>query len=150
MHILALGLGAGASPYAPGTVGTLVALPIYYFLMQLPVLVYLLICIILFVAGIFICDKTANDMGVHDHPAIVFDEVVGMLFVLALVPAGWSWLALGFVYFRLFDIWKPWPIRTLDKKVPGGFGIMVDDLLAAIYAWLGLQGSFLVYSYLNF
>jgi len=127
-----------------------VALPIYYFLMQLPVLVYLLICIILFVAGIFICDKTANDMGVHDHPAIVFDEVVGMLFVLALVPAGWSWLALGFVYFRLFDIWKPWPIRTLDKKVPGGFGIMVDDLLAAIYAWLGLQGSFLVYSYLNF
>jgi len=127
-----------------------VALPIYYFLMQLPVLTYLLICIILFVAGIFICDKTANDMGVHDHPAIVFDEVVGMLFVLVLVPAGWIWLTLGFIYFRLFDIWKPWPIRILDKKVPGGFGIMVDDLLAAIYAWLGLQGSFLAYSYLNF
>ena len=87
-------------------------------------------------------------MGVHDHPTIVFDEVVGMLFVLVLVPAGWIWLTLGFIYFRLFDIWKPWPIRILDKKVPGGFGIMVDDLLAAVYAWLALQGSFLAYTFL--
>lgn len=83
----------------------------------------------------------------HDHPAIVFDEVVGMLIVLIAVPDGFLWLILGFVFFRLFDIWKPWPIRLLDKKVPGGFGIMVDDLLAAVYAWLGLHACYAGYLY---
>lgn len=84
-------------------------------------------------------------MGVHDHSAIVFDEVVGMLITLAMAPAGWVWLVVGFAWFRLFDIWKPLPINLLDKKVTGGFGIMLDDLVAAIYAWLALQGSALLY-----
>lgn len=148
LHILALGFGTGASPYAPGTVGTLAAFPLYYFLMPLPLWLYLLCCAGLFVVGIWICDRTANDMGVHDHSAIVFDEIVGMLVTLAMAPAGWVWLIVGFAWFRLFDIWKPLPINLLDKKVPGGFGIMLDDLIAAVYAWLALQGSFLAYQYL--
>jgi phosphatidylglycerophosphatase A len=145
VHVLALGLGTGASPYAPGTVGSLVAFPLYFLLMPLPLWLYLASCLVLFILGVWICERTAKDMGVHDHSAIVFDEVVGMLITLALAPAGWVWLVVGFAWFRLFDIWKPLPINLLDKKVTGGFGIMLDDLVAAIYAWLALQGSALLY-----
>lgn len=116
--------------------------------MPLTIWQYFASLVVLFIVGVWICDRTANDMGVHDHPAIVFDEVVGMLFVLMGVPAGLIWLVLGFILFRLFDIWKPWPIGLLDKKVSGGFGIMADDLLAAIYAWWVLQWSYMGYLYL--
>ncbi len=93
-----------------------------------------------FVLGVWICDRAARDLGVHDHPAIVWDEVIGYFVTMIAAPPGWLWIAVGFVLFRLFDILKPWPIRQADQQVGGGFGIMFDDLLAAGYAWLCLQG----------
>jgi len=150
VHVLALWFGAGTSPYAPGTIGSLLAFPVFFLLNPLPLWLYVLITCVLFLLGILICGRTASDMGVHDHSAIVFDEVVGMLFTLAMVPVGWMWLVIGFLLFRIFDIWKPFPISILDRKVPGGLGIMLDDLIAAIYAWLVLQASFLLFqSFVN-
>jgi len=140
IHLLAFGLGAGKFPWAPGTAGTLVAVPLYYFsLMPLPLWDYLLAVIGLFVLGVALCHVTARNLGVHDHPGIVFDEIVGFLVTMAAAPAGWVWLVFGFALFRLFDIWKPWPIRAIDRGVGGGLGIMLDDVQAGIYAWLVIQ-----------
>ena len=127
----------------PGTVGTLVGVLFYLGLAGLPLTVYCAVTAGLFLAGIWICDRTARDLGVHDHPAIVWDEIVGYLVTMIAAPRGWGWLLAGFLLFRLFDIWKPWPIRWLDRRVRGGFGIMVDDLLAGIYAAVLLQIAFL-------
>ena len=142
VHLLAFGLGAGASPYAPGTVGTLLAIPLVWLLAQWPLWVYLAVTVALFVIGVWVCEKTSKDIGVHDHSGIVFDEVVGYLITMIAVPVGlWTLLA-GFFLFRLFDIVKPWPIRWLDKQVKGGFGIMIDDVLAGLFAlavlWAGI------------
>ena len=101
--------------------------------------IYVGIVLVLFLIGIWLCGKTAKDLGVHDHPAIVWDEIVGYLVTMILVPSGWQWLLAGFVLFRLFDIWKPWPIYLIDKRVGGGFGIMIDDVIAGIFALLILQ-----------
>jgi len=137
---LAFGLGAGKFPRAPGTAGTLLAVPLYYFfLMPLPLWDYLLAVIGLFVLGVALCHVTARNLGVHDHPGIVFDEIVGFLVTMAAAPVGWVWLVFGFALFRLFDIWKPWPIRAIDRRVGGGLGIMLDDVQAGIYAWLVIQ-----------
>lgn len=134
----ALGFGSGLAPKAPGTFGTLAAVPLYWFLQDLPLTTYLLICLVATVFGVWVCDAYSRQLGVHDHPSIVWDEVVGYLITMTFAPAGWQWIVTGFVLFRLFDIWKPWPINLLDKHVSGGFGIMVDDILAGIYAALGL------------
>jgi phosphatidylglycerophosphatase A len=99
---------------------------------------YLAVVALLFLVGIPICAHTANRLGVHDHPGIVWDEIVGYLVTMAFAPAGWLWVAAGFVLFRLFDIVKPWPIRWCDRKVHGGFGIMLDDLLAGVFAAAGM------------
>lgn len=137
--MLAFGFGAGAMPKAPGTWGTLIALPIYFALSGLSLTFYLAIVALMLVAGIWICHTTARDLNVHDHPGIVWDEIVGYLITMIAVPAeGWWWLV-GFVLFRLFDITKPFPIRQLDRQVEGGFGIMIDDVVAAVYAALVLQ-----------
>ena len=93
----------------------------------------------MFVAGIWLCGRSADRLGVHDHPAIVWDEIVGYLITMLLAPTGWVWILLGFILFRIFDIWKPWPIRWLDKQVRGGAGIMLDDVLAAVFAMIFLQ-----------
>ncbi len=140
VHFLALGCGLGLAPKAPGTFGTLAALPLFYLLQNLALSHYLLVVVVLFVLGIYLCDRTARDMGEHDHPAIVWDEVVGMLITMAALPAGWIWWVVAFVAFRLFDIVKPWPIRLLDKHVHGGFGIMIDDVLAGLFALAVVQG----------
>ena len=95
-------------------------------------------CNLGFISGIFICGASSKQLGVHDHPGIVWDEIVGFLLTMFLAPTGWIWIAIGFGLFRLFDIWKPWLIKMVDKKVKGGFGIMIDDVLAAVYAWCGL------------
>ena len=100
---------------------------------------YLLVTAALFLIGIWLCGRTSSDLGVHDHGGIVWDEWVGLLVALWQVPAGWGWLLAGFLLFRLFDIVKPWPISWLDRRVAGGFGIMVDDLLAGLYALALLQ-----------
>jgi phosphatidylglycerophosphatase A len=134
LHLLAFGFGSGLAPKAPGTFGTLVAVPIYLLMQGLPLIAYLALVLAGFIAGIWICDRTSRDLGVHDHGGIVWDEIVGYLLTMTLAPSGWVWVLLGFLLFRFFDILKPWPIRWLDRRVPGGFGIMLDDLIAGLFA----------------
>lgn len=140
LDFLALGFGSGLVPRAPGTAGTVAAIPVYLLASSLELPVYLLLVALMFLAGVAICAHTARRLGVHDHPGIVWDEIVGYLVTMAMAPAGWLWIVIGFVLFRLFDIVKPWPIRWLDKHVHGGFGIMLDDVLAGLFAAVLLQG----------
>lgn len=138
-HFLAFGFGSGLSPWMPGTCGTLVAIPIYLLLQYLPLTYYVLVTLVMTVLGFWLCDVSAKKIGVHDYSGIVWDEIVGFLWVMVAVPLHVYWVLLGFILFRVFDIWKPWPIRWLDQKVHGGVGIVVDDLVAALYAWIVLQ-----------
>ncbi|MCP1676612.1 phosphatidylglycerophosphatase A [Natronocella acetinitrilica] len=139
VHFLALGFGSGLSPKAPGTMGTLAAIPLYLLVAMLPFWAYLLVTALVCVVGVWICDRAARDFGVHDHPAIVWDEVAGFLVTMIAVPLGLVWVVLGFLLFRFFDIIKPWPIRWLDRHVHGGFGIMIDDIIAGVFAALVLH-----------
>ncbi len=135
IHFLAIGLGSGAASKAPGTWGSAVALIPFLFLAQLNPLEYAVVVSVAAIVGIYICGKTAADWKVHDHSGIVWDEFVGMWITLYAVPLTWYWLLLGFALFRLFDIWKPWPIRYFDRHVGGGLGIMIDDVIAGLLAW---------------
>jgi phosphatidylglycerophosphatase A len=139
VDFLALGFGSGLMPRAPGTAGTVAAIPVYLALQPLALHVYLPLVAVLFLVGIPMCAHTAERLGVHDHPGIVWDEIVGYLVTMTFAPPGWLWVAAGFVLFRFFDVLKPWPIKWFDSKVGGGFGIMVDDLLAGIAAAAVLQ-----------
>jgi len=134
IHLLALGFGSGLAPTAPGTFGTLVGLPLFAALMLLPEPLHIPIIALLFAAGIPICQKAGDALGVSDHGSIVWDEIVAMLLVLEFTPFAWPWWLMAFVLFRLFDIWKPFPIRQCDARLKSGFGVMFDDLLAALYA----------------
>jgi phosphatidylglycerophosphatase A len=144
-HFIAFGFGAGLAPRAPGTFGTLVGLPLWLLLAPLPLAAYALLTAALFVFGCWVCDRSARMLGVHDYGGIVFDEIVG--FLVTCLPLEWTlsassalaWLPAAFVLFRVFDIWKPWPIAWADRHVRGGTGIMFDDLLAGIYAAAGLE-----------
>lgn len=138
-HLLAFGFGTGLSPVAPGTIGTLVGVVLYLLMRNLSLGAYLGIVALMAVSGVWLCGKAARDIGVHDHGGIVWDEIVGFLLTMAAAPRGWPWLLGGFFLFRLFDILKPWPIGYLDAKVQGGLGIMLDDLLAGLYALVLLQ-----------
>ena len=140
IHLLALGFGSGAAPKAPGTWGTLAAVLIYWPLSQLSPDHYLLMLLVTSVMGIYICGQTARDLGVHDHGSIVWDEFVGFWITMFAAPVGWVWVVVGFVLFRFFDIIKPWPISWIDKKITGGFGIMLDDVIAGVMAAAVLQG----------
>lgn len=139
VHLLAFGFGSGVGPKAPGTWGTLVAVPIFLLMQDLSLPVYLGLVAVITVLGIWLCDVTAKDLGVHDHPGIVWDEIAGYLITMIAAPSGWLWLVIGFVLFRLFDILKPWPIRSIDEGVDGGLGIMLDDVLAGVMAFACLQ-----------
>ena len=141
VHLLAFGFGAGASPLAPGTLGSALALPPWLLLRGLPPLGYLTTLAILFLGGVWVCGRAARDLGVHDHSGIVWDEMVGMWATLFLAPPGWPVPLAAFALFRLFDILKPWPIGLVDRRVRGGLGIMLDDLAAALMAWLVLHGG---------
>lgn len=134
VHALALGFGSGLAPKAPGTFGTLAALPLYWLLSGLPLAAYIAVVVVAAVVGVWICDRSAKDLGVHDHPAIVWDEFVGFWITMIAAPVSWVSVILGFALFRLFDVLKPWPISWLDKHVSGGLGIMVDDILAGVIA----------------
>ena len=139
VHFLALGFGSGLIKPAPGTWGTLTAIPLYLLVMNFMAATsyaYFAIISIGFLVGIYLCGKTASDAGVHDHGSIVWDEIVGFFITMMLLPVTWQNVVLGFVLFRLFDIVKPWPIKWLDKHVDGGFGIMIDDVLAGVFAWI--------------
>ena len=139
-HLLAFGFGSGLAPKAPGTFGTLAAIPFYLLLQHLSLPLYIGVIVIASLAGITICGKASQDLGVHDHPGIVWDEFCGFWITMIAAPVGWLWLVLGFALFRLFDIWKPWPVSVADKHIHGGLGIMLDDLMAGVYAFLVLQG----------
>ncbi|MDI3259596.1 MAG: phosphatidylglycerophosphatase A [Sinobacteraceae bacterium] len=152
-HLIAFGFGAGLAPFAPGTAGTLVALPLWLALSALPWPLYVAVLALLFAFGCWVCGASARLLGVHDYPGIVFDEIVGFLLAaLPLLPAlGWVrhhrglWLLAVFVLFRAFDVWKPWPIRWFDRRLGGGLGIMFDDALAAMAtAGLLAAGAFVV------
>lgn len=134
VHCLSLGFGAGLAPIAPGTCGTLVAIPFYLVLAHLSLPYYLLIVVAGFAAGVYLCQSTSDALGVHDHPGIVWDEIIGFWITMIAVPLAWQWILAGFVLFRFFDIVKPWPVKIADAKIRGGFGIMIDDLLAGLYA----------------
>lgn len=142
VHLLAFGLGTGLSPKAPGTFGTLLGIPLWWALSGLTPGGYLAAVLLVSAAGVWICGNSARRLGLHDCPGIVFDEIAGFLVAATpLLPAlglwpwpFWSGVLAAFVFFRLFDIWKPWPIRVLDEKVHGGTGIMLDDLVAGLYA----------------
>lgn len=138
-HVIAFGFGAGLVRPAPGTVGTLVAFPVFWFLYpRMTDGAFLALLGVLFVVGVWACDRTGRDLGVPDHGGMVFDELFAFLLVLFLTPAQPVWEAFAFLLFRLFDILKPVPIRHFDRTVKGGIGVMLDDLLAALYALLVL------------
>lgn len=138
-HFFAFGFGSGLAPKAPGTFGTLAAVPVYWLIQDLNWPLYLSWLLVTFALGVLWCDRSSKALGVHDHGGIVWDEFVGYWITMFMAPAGWLWILIGFVLFRLFDIVKPWPIRWLDQKVHGGFGIMLDDLVAGIFAAVCLQ-----------
>lgn len=133
-HFFALGFGSGLAPKAPGTFGTLLGLPLYWLIASYALNIQLIIITALFLIGIYCCDKTGKTLGVADHGAIVWDEIVAIMLVLVFAPFTWLGWLVAFCLFRLFDIWKPFPIRYFDAKLKNGFGVMFDDLLAAIYA----------------
>ena len=136
VHLLAVGFGSGLIHPAPGTWGSLAGIFIGVILLALlGTKTFLILTALCFALGCYLCQKTADDMGVHDHGTIVWDEFVGIFIVLASVPElSWQWILMAFVLFRFLDILKPYPIRYFDEKLKSGFGIMVDDVLAAIYA----------------
>jgi len=139
VHFLSLGFGSGLFPVAPGTAGTLAAIPVYLLLARLDLSTYLAVTLLMFAIGIYLCDITSRELGGEDHPAIVWDEIVGYLVTMIGAPPKIEWLIAGFLLFRLFDILKPWPIRVLDRSVKGGLGIMLDDVLAGVFAALILH-----------
>lgn len=136
IHFVACGFGVGTIPIIPGTFGTLVGVVLYLMLVRLPLVAYLIITIILLIAGIYLCERTNRDLGTEDHPAAVWDEIASFPIVMIAIPFTWYYLLMGFVLFRIFDIWKPWPIRWFDRNVHGGFGVMLDDVIAALFAWV--------------
>ena len=138
-HFCAFGFGSGCSPKAPGTVGTVMAVLLYLHMQYLPEFIYIAVLLVSFGLGVVICQKASDALGVHDHGGIVWDEFVGYWITMLFAPSGVLWVLWGFALFRLFDIWKPYPIKIVDSKVHGGFGIMLDDVLAGVYALICLQ-----------
>ena len=138
-QFIACGFGVGAMPWLPGTFGTLVGVVVYLMLSQLSLLAYCIITLVLFILGVILCDLTNRRFGTQDHPAAVWDEIVGFLFVMIAVPKTWYFILIGFVLFRVFDMWKPWPIRWFDEHLHGGFGVMFDDVVAALFSWVILM-----------
>ena len=139
IHFMACGFGAGAIPWMPGTFGSVLGVIFYLFLSRFPLIIYVVSVVVLFVIGVILCDITGRDFGVVDHSAIVWDEIVGFLLVMIAVPRAGYFIVIGFILFRLFDIAKPWPIKQAERRFRGGFGVMFDDFLAAVYSWILLQ-----------
>jgi phosphatidylglycerophosphatase A len=134
VHWIPFGFGVGLLPLAPGTWGSALGLLLFWLVPPLPLLGSLLLVAAGLMLGVWLCGLSSRRLGVHDHPGIVFDEIVAMWATLAAVPRQAAWFALAFLAFRLFDVWKPWPIREADHRIGGGLGIMLDDVLAAAFA----------------
>ncbi|HEX7011987.1 MAG TPA: phosphatidylglycerophosphatase A [Steroidobacteraceae bacterium] len=134
IHFLAFGFGAGMMPVAPGTFGTLIAVPLVAVVMQFGLIAHAVFALAVALAGIYICGESARRLGVHDHPGIVWDEIAGYTVTMLAAPADWLGFVAGFVLFRALDIAKPWPIREADHSLRGGLGIMLDDIIAGAFA----------------
>ncbi len=141
IHFLAYGFGTGLMPFAPGTFGTLVGVALFWFMASMGAASYAAVVVAMFVAGIFICAQTARDVGAIDPGFIVYDEVVGFLIAMYLLPASLPWIAAGFVVFRIFDIWKPFPIHYIENHLGLGSGIMTDDVIAGVYTLIVLHSA---------
>lgn len=139
LYFFAFGLGSGAIPFAPGTFGTLMAIPFYLLLQFLPLVAYIVFTIIFAIASMWICERVSQETHTHDHPGMCIDEFAGFFVTMINAPLGFFWVLLGFLLFRFFDIVKPWPIRFLDEKVPGGFGMVLDDIVAGIFSMVIIQ-----------
>lgn len=137
-NFLALGGGTGLAPIAPGTFGTLIGIPVFL-VMPKNIWIYLAVLCVLFAVGVWCCQSAADYLQVHDHPGIVWDEVVGYLVTMIAVPKSLIWIVVGFIVFRFFDILKPWPISYIDREMHGGLGIMLDDVVAALFAAITMQ-----------
>lgn len=138
-HFIAFGFGTGAIPIAPGTFGTLIAIPFYLFLTHYSQTVYIVLTLAITFFSVWLCEKVSRETQSHDHQGMCIDEIVGYLVTMIHAPYGWKWMLLGFILFRIFDIWKPWPIRQVDQHVKGGFGMILDDVMAGFYAFLIIQ-----------
>ncbi|MGD8783140.1 MAG: phosphatidylglycerophosphatase A [Thioalkalispiraceae bacterium] len=135
IHFLSLGFGSGLLPKAPGTFGTLTAIPLYLLIILFDSeTIYLIACSSTLILGIYLCDYTTKRLGVQDHPAIVWDEIVGFLITMLFIYPTPASVVLGFFLFRVFDILKPWPISVIDSRIKGGIGVMLDDVVAGIFA----------------
>lgn len=139
MQFFASGFGSGCAPVAPGTFGTVASIPVWILLSFLSPIPYVVAVIAIFMFGWYVSEKASQELGVHDHSGIVIDEFVGFFITMFLVPLSWVNIVLGFILFRIFDVIKPWPIKTIDRKVKGGFGIMIDDVFAGIMALICLH-----------
>ncbi len=137
--LIAFGFGSGLAPKAPGTVGSIAAVAPFMLLVHQPWWLYVAVVLFSFVLGVWVCERASRRLGVHDHGGIVWDEFVGLWIALFACPRSWWALLAGFLLFRFFDIIKPWPIGWLDRRVKGGLGIMIDDVIAGIYAFAVLQ-----------
>ncbi len=139
LYFIGFGLGSGAMPFAPGTFGTLMAIPFYVLLSSLGLYAYFIFAVCFCVASAYLCDYLSRQLDVHDHPGMCIDEFAGFFVTMIAAPSGWPWIVLGFLLFRLFDIWKPWPIHYLDEKIHGGFGMVIDDVVAGVFALVVMQ-----------
>ncbi|MEC9314491.1 MAG: phosphatidylglycerophosphatase A [Pseudomonadota bacterium] len=135
---VAYGFGAGLAPKAPGTFGTIVALPIYWLMQNCSLTAYISLVLVMFIAGIWLCQKASDWVKLDDPSGIVWDEIVGYLVAMTFAPSGWQWMLVGFMLFRFFDILKPWPVNLADRHLHGGLGIMLDDIVAGIMAAAGM------------
>jgi phosphatidylglycerophosphatase A len=134
VHWIPFGFGAGLLPIAPGTWGSLLAAVLFWIVPPLAPLTHVVLVVAGFILGIWLCGISTRRLGLHDHPGIVFDEIVAMWATLAVLPRTALWTVIAFFVFRIMDVWKPWPIREADHRIPGGLGIMLDDALAAAFA----------------
>jgi len=139
VHFFALGFGSGLTPKLPGTAGTLVGVLIFILIPDMSWIAYLVIVVCGFLFGIFCCGYTARILNVHDHNSIVWDEIIGYMITMFMVPKEWIWILTGFILFRIFDILKPWPISFIDRRIESGLGIMLDDVIAAFFSLAIIQ-----------
>lgn len=136
LYFIAFGLGSGISPIAPGTVGTLLAIPFFLLLQNLSLSYYITFVVFFIAVSSWISDRVSREIHIHDHPGMNIDEFAGFFVTMINAPYGFWWVVLGFALFRIFDILKPWPIHVLDEKVHGGFGMILDDVVAGLFAMI--------------
>ncbi|GKX50294.1 phosphatidylglycerophosphatase A family protein [Budvicia aquatica] len=139
LHWIAVGFGSGLSPKAPGTMGTIAAIPFFLLLQPLSIPAYLGVLLVAFVIGVWACQSATDAIGQEDHGGLVWDEFVGLWITCIALPQGFGWILLAFVLFRFFDILKPWPINWVEKRYSGGFGVMMDDVIAGVIALAVVQ-----------